>query len=83
MEEKEFIEEWAKQNRAEKRELFGELGLHDDCQYYRKLNGKPFCNVCDYLKDGHNSRKGKVMPCEKKMCYFYEPKKKGTEDGND
>lgn len=75
------IEEWVQKNREEKRKLFGEVGIHDNCAHYRILNGHPFCNACSYWKDGHNSRKEQVLQCEKDMCYFYEPKRK--EDSND
>lgn len=83
MEEKMIIEEWVQKNREEKRELFGEVGLHDNCQNFKILNGAPFCNACSYWKDSKNanSRKAKILQCEKGMCYFYEPKRK--EDSND
>ena len=84
MEEKEFIEEWVQQNREEKRELFGEIGLHDDCINYRPVNGHSFCNACICFDDKQKqTRKMNILQCERRMCYFYEPKKKGTEDGND
>lgn len=78
MEEKMTIEEWVQKDREEKRELFGEIGLHDDCVHYGKQSGKPFCNACSYWKDGNNSRKAKKLQCEKNMCYFYEPKRRGN-----
>lgn len=71
------IEEWVQQNRAEKRELFGEVGLHDDCQNYDIVNGVQFCKVCNYWDDRCKySRKQNILECEKNMCYFYEPKRK-------
>ena len=76
------IEEWVQQNRAEKRQIFGEVGLHDDCQNYGKVNGAQFCKVCNYWDDGHkHNRDQKILECEKNMCYFYEPERK--ESAND
>ncbi len=77
-----IIEEWVQQSREEKRELFGEIGLHDDCLHYGTLNGKPFCNACEFWNDHRrHSRKDQILQCEKRMCYFYKPK--GKDDGND
>lgn len=72
------VEEWVQTNREEKRQLFGEVGLHDDCVHYGTAMGKPFCNVCVYWEDNKKkkSRKAQIMWCEKEMCYFYEPKRK-------
>lgn len=84
MEEKQFIEEWVQQNRAEKREQFGEIGLHDDCVNFRMAMGKPTCLACIDYKKGHGrTTKNTILQCEMGMCYFYEPKRKENNDGND
>ena len=71
------IEEWVQQNRKEKRELFGEVGLHDDCKNYDIVNGVQFCKVCNYWDDGYkHNRNQQILECEKNMCYFYDPKRK-------
>lgn len=79
------IKEWVERNREEKRDAFGLVGLHDDCQNYGTLNGKPYCKACTYYCDGHNHTKGRnpTLQCEMDMCYFYERKRKESEDGND
>jgi hypothetical protein len=71
------IEEWVQTSREEKRQLFGKVGLHDDCVHYGTLNKKPFCNACTCWSDGKKySRKQQILQCEKDMCFFYEPKRK-------
>ena len=78
------INEWVQQNRKEKLELFGEIGLHEDCVNFSKLSGKPLCHACTYYTDGHKIvQRNTVLQCEKKVCYFYEPKRKENNDGND
>lgn len=77
------VEEWVQTSREEKRQLFGEVGLHKDCTHYGTAFGTPVCNACSYWKDAHNSRAAQIMQCEKDVCYFYEPKRKENNDGND
>ena len=79
-----MIEEWVQTSREEKRQAFGEIELHDDCVHYGTLNKKPFCNACTCWSDMYrHPRKEQILQCEKAVCYFYEPKKKGIDDGND
>lgn len=77
MENKEYV----KESREEKRQLFGALGLHDDCIHYGAFNGKPFCNACTHYADGHRYRQdNNVLRCQKEMCYFYEPRRMENTD---
>ena len=70
MEIKEFVEK----SRKEKRQLFGAIGLHDDCIHYGMFNGKPFCKACTHYMDGHKyTLENNILRCEKEKCYFYEP----------
>lgn len=81
MEEKMTIEEWVQRDREEKRKLFGEVGLHDNCQNFKMLHGMPFCNACNYWSDNNKyGRNQQILECEKNMCYFYEPKRKDGEE---
>jgi hypothetical protein len=72
----EYLEEYVRQSREEKRLLFGSVGVKDDCENYETHFDKPSCKVCGEIPDQYGRKN--ILPCKKGVCYFYEP---GTKKG--
>lgn len=70
--------------REEKQDQFGEIGVHDDCVNYWISKGKPECRICrNYIISHSRKTNNKMLQCERGVCYFYRPKKRRTNNGND
>ena len=65
------ITEWVQQSRQEQRQLFGQIEIKEDCEYYCAKNGKVSCRIC---KDYTTGRDYFYMQCKMGICYFYKPK---------
>lgn len=71
-----IVEEYVKQSREELRQMFGEVGLKEDCE--RLMPGRG-CMTCS----PHNTGRHAYQQCELGVCYFYKPEKRkeGNENG--
>ena len=69
------IKEYVQRSREEKRQMFGEIGLHDDCLHYGTTGGVPVCDICLDRRIEHRHKPDEFfLQCQMGMCYFYEPK---------
>jgi len=74
-----MFEEYVKQSREQLRQRFGETGVKYDCANYDKVNGINYCKACST----EQRRRSNFLNCQICVCYFYEPKGKESDDGNE
>lgn len=61
-----MLEEYVQQSREEIRQMFGDVGLKEDCANYVPCKG---CRTCKQYDTGRHT----YEQCEMDVCYFYKP----------
>ncbi len=62
------IERYVRESREKQRQLFGEVGLKEDCIHYQNGIEGEYCIACT---DCFKTRQAKLQ-CEYAVCYFYQ-----------
>ena len=71
------IKEYVERSREEQRQLFGEIGLKEDCVHFHVTATKrKCCHLCTEVY-----RQGGRLLCQHEVCYFYKPNQGGKDNG--